>query len=389
MSDTVESIELFFQEQPSDKVYNAAIVKNGDAYDVPVEWGRRGSTLRTGSKALGVSLAEAKKAYDKVVRQKMKKGYEPWTEENVPATVAPEQGEGSASKAGVHKRAQVGLAAQLLNAVEDDDVIDLIDDDAYIAQQKLDGMRLVVHVRNGALLATNRSGQETTLPPAIAKTIARALNKEELPVGTILDGELCASPQVYWVFDLLALGDEEEVREEEYVDRYDRLEGYLPLGDNIKLVPIAYDSDEKQALFDQLMAQNAEGIVFKRANAAYAAGRPSSGGPQLKHKFVKTADVALIKNAGNAYLMAVYDPDEAEDARREIGKVFAGTTDATREEIDARLKAGETPVAEVRYLYATDSDNLYQPVFVRLRDDKEPEACLLTQLVHTDRSVAD
>ncbi len=389
MGETIEKIELFFQEQPSDKVYFAAIVKNGETYDVPVEWGRRGKSLRTGSKALGVTLAEAKKAYDKVVRQKMKKGYEPWTEENIPAEVAPEEGQGSASKAGVHKRAKVGLAAQLLNPVDDDDVIDLIDDDAFVAQQKLDGKRLIVHVRDEGLLATNRSGQETSLPSKVANTIARAVKDGDVPVGTILDGELCAAPEVYWVFDLLALGDETEVREEEYVDRYDRLEGYLPLGKNIKLVPIAYESDEKQALFDRLMAQNAEGIVFKQADAPYAAGRPSSGGTQLKHKFVKSADVVLIKNAGNAYQMAVFDPDETDEALREIGKVFAGTTDATRETIDAALKAGETPVAEVRYLYATDSDNLYQPVFVRLREDKPPEACLLTQLIYTDRSVAD
>jgi len=41
----------------------------------------------------------------------------------------------------------------------------------------------------------------------------------------------------------------------------------------------------------------------------------------------------------------------------------------------------------VKYLYATADDQLYQPVFVRVRDDKEPEACLGTQLKHTDRTV--
>jgi hypothetical protein len=40
----IKAIELFFQEGSSDKVYNAMIVKDGDAYTVKVAWGRRGTT---------------------------------------------------------------------------------------------------------------------------------------------------------------------------------------------------------------------------------------------------------------------------------------------------------------------------------------------------------
>jgi hypothetical protein len=43
----------------------------------------------------------------------------------------------------------------------------------------------------------------------------------------------------------------------------------------------------------------------------------------------------------------------------------------------------------VKYLYATDDDQLYQPVFVRIRDDKEADGCLLSQLTHTNRDVVD
>jgi bifunctional non-homologous end joining protein LigD len=67
--------------------------------------------------------------------------------------------------------------------------------------------------------------------------------------------------------------------------------------------------------------------------------------------------------------------------------VFAGTTNESRAELDERLGAGERPVAEVRYLYATDDEQLYQPVFVRLRDDKPATECSRGQLEKTRRDV--
>jgi ATP-dependent DNA ligase len=81
--------------------------------------------------------------------------------------------------------------------------------------------------------------------------------------------------------------------------------------------------------------------------------------------------------------MAVYEGDEL----RRIGKVFAGTTNESRAELDERLGAGERPVAEVRYLYATDDEQLFQPVFIRLRDDKAQTECLRSQLEKTRRDV--
>ena len=63
------------------------------------------------------------------------------------------------------------------------------------------------------------------------------------------------------------------------------------------------------------------------------------------------------------------------------------TTNESRRLIDERLGEGEKLVAEVRYLYATEDEQLFQPVFVRLRDDKLGKACLRGQLVRTDRTV--
>ncbi len=369
-------IELFFQEQPSDKVYNVELVKTKKGWTVHVEWGRRGSNLQKGTKAVDATLEAAEKAFDKVVRQKTRKGYEEWTEDNVPAAVAPEKGKGSASKAGIVTRSKVGVAAQLLNNVAAGKLDKMFKDRNFWAQQKFDGKRVIVHIQQDSVLMTNRQGQET----ALEKKVADAL-WEIAPVGSIFDGELCRSPLTYWVFDLLAWG-KSDLRKQEYLYRYAQLK-QVDIPKHCELVPTATNEKAKRALYNSLMEQAAEGIVFKRMDAPYESGRPSSGGPQLKHKFIKTADVIITENAGNAYRMAVYDED---GELMDIGKVFAGTTTKSRQVLDAVLSEGETPIAEVKYLYATKDDNLFQPVFVRLRTDKKPEACLYDQLEHTDQA---
>jgi bifunctional non-homologous end joining protein LigD len=377
----VRSIKLFFQEGSSDKVYNATLLDEGDGkYSVEVEWGRRGAKLSRGRKANKVSLAAAEKAYAKLVREKTSKGYEELTEVVQPQAVAPPQGQGSGSRAtGV--REKIGQAAQLLNPIEHDELEAWLVDDRVIAQQKLDGNRVLLYV-DEQIRASNRAGQLTTIHASIVEAL------ESVPRGTVIDGELVASEEgpAYWLFDILQIAGE-DLRGLGYLERWQRLDAEIePAIDHpIRILDYAQGHAAKRALYQRLRAAQAEGIVFKQCDAPYEPGRPSSGGTQVKHKFIKSADVVIIENAGNAYRMAVYEGDTL----REIGKVFSGTSNESRAELDARLAEGEQPVAEVRYLYATDDEQLYQPVFVRLRDDKDAKACLLAQLEKTRRDVHD
>lgn len=368
----IKSIELFFQEGSSDKVYNAQIVKDGDAYTVKCQWGRRGSGLQQGSKAVKVALAVAQKKYDSLVREKTNKGYQPITAEVQPAAVAPPIGEGSGSKA-PRARAKVGHAAQLLSPIEDHELDEFLADDEMIAQQKIDGMRVLVTIGD-ELVITNREGQKTD---KVTKTAFGGL--AYLPHGTIVDGELLDDG--YWLFDVLQFGDD-DVRERGYLERWGLLDNEVEpaLTGDIKIVPIAVGKKKKKALHDKLRGAGAEGIVFKHRDAPYTPGR---GTTQRKHKFIKSCDVVILENAGNAYLMAVYDGKKL----FEVGKVFAGTTNASRRALDAALGSGQKPIAEVRYLYASDDHQLYQPVFVRTRDDKPAKQCVRGQLLTTCRTV--
>lgn len=377
----VDEIELFFQEDPSDKVYNARVVRDatkpaGTQHTCRVEWGRRGSNLQQGTKAIGVDYKKAKSAFDKVVRQKTNKGYEEKTATHQPAAVAPAAGHGSASRAGFQSRPQVAPKAQLLNAIDGDDLEGLLKDDDFIAQQKFDGSRLVLILSDGDFIAANRAGQVTKR----AAEVERALDGED---DAVFDGELVQSDDgpTYYLFDLLNdAGD--DLRDTPYEERYARLQARGLQSDVVQVVKSATGEAEKRALLETLEGNLAEGIVFKKLSAPYAAGRPSSGGDQLKHKLIKSADVVVTENAGNAYRMAVYDGATLTS----VGKVFAGTTNDSRADLDRALNDGETPVCEVRYLYATKDDQLYQPVFVRVRSDKDEADCKMDQLIYTDRS---
>lgn len=375
----VRTIKLFFQEGRSDKVYNATLLDEGDSsYSVEVEWGRRGAKLSRGKKAVKVTLAAAEKALAKLVDQKTSKGYELLTEAIQPQAVAPPEGQGSGSRVtGIRER--LGHAAQLLNPINPIELSALLTEDRVIAQQKLDGNRVLVHV-DETIRAANRAGQVTTIHASIHAALA------SVPPGTVIDGELMSGEDgpSYWLFDVLQIAGE-DLRGLGYLDRWRRLNAELEsvLAPPIRILDYAQGFAAKQALHDRLLAASAEGIVFKRLDAPYTPGRPSSGGNQLKHKFIKSADVVILENAGNAYRMGVYEGDTL----REVGKVFAGTTNQSRAELDRRLADGERPVAEVRYLYATEDEQLFQPVFVRLRDDKPAVECGLAQLEKTRREV--
>jgi bifunctional non-homologous end joining protein LigD len=377
MSKVIKSIELFFQEGNSDKVYNAQIVEEyASSYTVKVQWGRRGSGLQEGTKAVKVSLAIAQKKFDSCVREKRNKGYEEKTAKVKPAAIAPPGGQGSASKAGGTQRATVGHKAQLLNSIDDNELDAYLANDKMIAQQKIDGMRILAHVNKGGILATNREGQASKMDTSALSGL------EYLPEGTVVDGELLDDG--YWLFDILTFAGT-DVRNHGYLTRWKLLDEELEpaLSDNARIVPVASGAKSKRALYNRLFKAGAEGIVFKDANAPYTPGRPSSGGTQRKHKFIKSADVMITENAGNAYQMAVFDGKKLV----ECGKVFAGTTNQSRAELDTALGSGKRPICEVRYLYATDDHVLFQPVFVRIRDDKAASACVRGQLLQTCRTV--
>ncbi len=341
---------LYFREGSSDKIYRAAIEDRDGQYVVNFAYGRRGSTLATGTKTTSpVSLDDAQRIYDKLVREKMAKGYV--------------LGADSLPYTGGTRRV-TDIRPQLLNAVDDPE--SLLEDNAYYLQPKLDGKRLLIDKQGFEIIGINRRGIECGIPESIRQAALA------IPGNFLIDGE--AVGETLHVFDLLEIGISlagSDIREIPYRVRLVKLLNLLASAQQkgIQWVPTLSGETAKRQAFEELREDRAEGVVFKRIDAPYAAGRPNSGGDHLKFKFVETASVIITAiNAKRSVAIGVWD----------AGKMVP----AGNVTIPADHRIPEVnEIAEVRYLYAMPgSGSLFQPIYLGVRDDIASGECSRAQL---------
>jgi bifunctional non-homologous end joining protein LigD len=69
-----EKVELYFQQGSSDKVYHLQLETVQEQWTVQAQWGRRGAALQSDVKANGVTYEEAKRVYERILREKTGKG---------------------------------------------------------------------------------------------------------------------------------------------------------------------------------------------------------------------------------------------------------------------------------------------------------------------------
>lgn len=344
-----ERTTLYYREGTSDKVYQAAIEPAGNQFVVNFAYGRRGATLTTGTKtASPVNYAAAKQIYIKLVGEKKAKGYT--------------EGENGTPYQHTAKQPS-GILPQLLNSIEEADVELLLRDDNYCAQEKFDGKHLLARKQDEILEGINKKGFIVGLPLTVADDLRR------LPGSFIPDGE--AVGDNYHTFDLLECGGK-NLRTLPYRIRFACLLDLMLSNSkhpHIKVAETAFTTEQKTQLFERLKQENREGIVFKRLDAPYVPGKPNSGGPQLKFKFVTTASVVVVKiNIQRSVEVGLFQ-----------GRKLVSCGNVTIPPNQEIPRAGD--VLEVRYLYAFgESLALYQPVFLGPRDDIDPGECVVSQL---------
>jgi bifunctional non-homologous end joining protein LigD len=271
MSTPTESVTLYYRQGSSDKVYQASIEEKDEGFVVNFAFGRRGSTLQTGTKTpQSVDHAAAKKIYDTLVAEKIAKGYTPG-ESGTPY-----------QQTQLESRA-TGILPQLLNSIDEDEAIKLISHDDWCMQEKFDGKRVLIRNDGRTVAGINRKGLTIALPQPILDQAQRIGDGSWL-----MDGE--AVGDIYWAFDVLEWQGQ-DVRQQPYSDRLAKLAILELLGRSaaIRQVTTATSTKQKLRLFDQIQKRKAEGVVFKRHAAPYSPGRPASGGDQLKCKFYSTA----------------------------------------------------------------------------------------------------
>lgn len=348
VSETLERVSLYYRQGASDKVYQASIEPAGDRFVVNFAYGRRGATLSTGTKTTSpVDRETAVNTFTKLVAEKKAKGYT--------------EGEDGTPYAHADKQVS-GILPQLLNPVEEADLEALISDDAYCAQEKFDGRHLLIRKHGAEIEGVNKKGLIVGLPEPLLQVVSRYGPDLEL------DGESVGDN--YHVFDLMVLNGL-DVRAWPYQKRLSALmDLFLSVRQNVvRYAETAFSTKEKRALLDRLHQDRKEGIVFKQLDAPYTPGRPSSGGPQLKFKFVATVSAIVLKvNSKRSVLIGLY---------RGSKLVPCGNVTIPPNHDVPKIET----VVEVRYLYAyRESGVLYQPVYLGPRDDVEAGECLVSQL---------
>jgi bifunctional non-homologous end joining protein LigD len=134
----------------------------------------------------------------------------------------------------------------------------------------------------------------------------------------------------------------------------------------LKLAPLALTVHDKLALRRKIREANGEGMVFKLLAAPYTAGRPASGGSQLKFKFVTSGTFIVhgVTSGKRSVTLSLYD-----------GTVIGKVTIPANKEMPALGS-----IVEVRYLYCFKGGSLFQPVYLGVRDDIEARDCTKKQL---------
>jgi DNA ligase D-like protein (predicted ligase) len=286
--------------------------------------------------------------------------------------------------------------------------------DDWLLERKLDGERCVARKDGDDVRLESRTGKDLTgTYPEVAAAVSAQSTR-----GLLIDGELVAYdgeqtsfsrlqqrlgvsrpgpalvrtyPVVYCVFDVLEV-DDEDLRGRPLVERRARLTRALRPGTALQLTEAWRDDSERR--FAAACRSGWEGLIAKRADAPYSAGR-SKDWLKLKCAWEQElvvggyTDPAGSRTDFGALLVGYY-----EDGRlRYAGKVGTGYSAATLRELGARLRELETPdspfvdarpiprgthwtrpelVAQIGFAEWTSDGRLRQPRFLGLRDDKRP-----------------
>lgn len=340
---SLQSISLYYREGSSDKVYHVQLREAEGGFVVDFQYGRRGSSLQAGTKTSSpVSRSQAEKVYAKLVAEKQSKGYT--------------EGKSGTPYSGTAQEQQTsGYLPQLANFIDEDTALALLDDDRWAMQEKFDGVRQIVIRKGATISAANRKG----LIVAISDVVASAVLSLQ-PTGggdLVLDGE--SMGDTYVPFDILRFGrDLRMAVAKTRLELLDELMG-LDVPGSLKNVRTAYTKEDKHRLYAELKTKGAEGVIFKRLDAAYVAGRPASGGVLLKFKFYTGATCKVIEiNAKRSVRLGVAQSTG-------VGMLPIGNV--TIPPNHSIPKVGE--LVEVRYLYAYPGGSLYQPTYRGVRTD--------------------
>jgi bifunctional non-homologous end joining protein LigD len=292
----------------------------------------------------------------------------------------------------------------------------------WLFEVKWDGIRAIAYVGDRLQILTRNDND-------ISKNFPELTELSRLASDVVLDGEIIVmkggrpdfqavakriqatkhgeiereareTPCTYVVFDILEK-DKEPLTGKPLIERKRILRESLMNGEHV--IVSSYIEAEGKAYFEAAVAKGLEGVVAKKLDSPYRPGERSQ--EWLKVKRVQTVDCVVVgytRGTGSradsfgALLLGLYDGDRLTF----VGRVGTGFTDKTLSELLAAFHPYETSepqvevpnapkgstwlkpslVAEIAYQNLTDEARLRAPRFLRLRSDKAPRGCTITQV---------
>ena len=360
-----ENITLRFKQGSSDKGYKAALLEQENGhYLVNFAYGRYNGPYKTGTKtAKPLPYAQAKLAYDKLVKEKMAKGYT--------ADTSGKPFEGS-----VVAPDRTNYLPQLLNPIEPEDIPELFTrfkgELGVAIQVKHDGERRIVVANQNEVYGSNRKGLKVALNFQITEVLRTFVTTMSLG-QIVLDAEDMGDHLV--IFDILEW--ETSLVDRPFAERAQLLWA-IPTDQNVlKVDKPLYVGDPTPVYqyIEYALDGNEEGIVLRDPEAPYTPGRPNSGGPCLKIKFYATATccVFLQHPTKRSITLSLIDPTTG------YWEPVGNCTIPPNYEIP---NVGD--LVEIKYLYAYRGGSLYQPQYKGVRTDLELSEANFNQLKYKD-----
>lgn len=306
----------------------------------------------------------------------------------------------------------------------------------WVFEVKWDGVRAILFKKDREIRIQSRNGNDIT------KQYPEVVNAAKLSLrgckSVILDGEIVVLneegipdfhthqhrmhiqslheimamsveyPSTYYVFDILNK-ENRDVEGLGYLERRDLLSSTLKTNDIIKISE--FIEEKGTEILASSKELKLEGIVAKHKHSIYREGIRSRD--WLKIKNTKTQDCVIIgytqglgsrANHFGSLMLAIYSTTEKK--LKFAGHAGTGFNDQTLQEIYSKLKEVETKsrpidnvpylnrrtmwlkpvnVAEVKFDAWTPDGILRAPVFMRLREDKKPEECV----IEADKPIKD
>jgi bifunctional non-homologous end joining protein LigD len=257
-------------------------------------------------------------------------------------------------------------------------------------------------ILDGEIVILNREGQ------ADFQSHQRRMNVDSIKDIEKLSRKM---PATYYLFDILYI-DGRNLQSLTFLERRKKLcDVIIQTNDRIRISDFV--NEHGIDIFQRIKSMNLEGIVAKNKYSKYMQGARSTN--WLKIKNIKSQDCVVIgytRGEGNrrgyfgSLLLAIYEVPEKE--LRFAGHTGSGFDFGQRNEIYSKLqqkKIEECPakfipytnrepvwikpelVVEVKFSGWTKEKIMRSPIFLRFREDKRPEECIMEKESHTEQVV--